>query len=645
MPSRVNRPSRSCGFFRTVAFLSTLGLIALVFAPPVWSEDLTLTTYYPAPFGVYDTLVAEKLVDYNSSNYHVPPVAGADWFVDPAGAAGLSGTFRATVGIGTNNPNQDAKLHVVGIPGTNAWSTAGLFSMDLSNANAFGSQLTLQNAGPLGAAIRLSFTDGADVMSQIVSARNGSTNGGYLAFRTRNGVGIPERLRITENGDVGVGTENPLGRLQVQSKSNPNVGTLITSWGPNEDSYLRGGTTAAKLHLGDVLTDTILLGESGGTKVGVGGAMQTQVAFSQVGANLLGGPDYWNAFPYSDNNVYITGETIFVRGGNRQNGKERLRITPDGYLGLGTQTPALRLAFPNVDTTVAAEGITWYGPDWAHYGIYRMPGPWVAPFYQPLKIAWGGGISLDAGGSPSVINAVKITPGNNLYVEAGGLGVGVMPDYPTYPFEVNGRVRVHKGSAASAGIWFAHDQVPQPLLAFVGMANDNLVGFYGSDGADWGLVMNTRNGYVGIRNMTPLHPLHVNGCVEASNIPCNSDIRLKQAIQPLSHPLEKVSQIRGISYQWAQPDPAEAGHPRHIGVIAQDVERVFPELVIPSGQGDYKGVNYSALTAVLLEAIKELQAKHEAAFQELRATNAQLQQRLEALEQRLPATSSQQSSP
>jgi hypothetical protein len=68
-------------------------------------------------------------------------------------------------------------------------------------------------------------------------------------------------------------------------------------------------------------------------------------------------------------------------------------------------------------------------------------------------------------------------------------------------------------------------------------------------------------------------------------------------------------------------------------VLAQDVQEEFPELVTPMGpDGDFLGVNYAGLTAVLLEAVKALEAQ----LKTLRLRHENLEQRVERLERRLP---------
>jgi len=88
-----------------------------------------------------------------------------------------------------------------------------------------------------------------------------------------------------------------------------------------------------------------------------------------------------------------------------------------------------------------------------------------------------------------------------------------------------------------------------------------------------------------------------------------SDERMKEKIEPLTSSLEKVMHLRGVSYERkAAGDPEARSKSREIGLIAQNVESVVPELVHTDGQG-YKAVAYDKMVAVLVEAVKEQQAK------------------------------------
>lgn len=106
----------------------------------------------------------------------------------------------------------------------------------------------------------------------------------------------------------------------------------------------------------------------------------------------------------------------------------------------------------------------------------------------------------------------------------------------------------------------------------------------------------------------------------------NSDMRLKQDIKPLESALEKLQTVRGVSYRWNEKAHRDDLDVRHLGVIAQDVQKVFPELVSKNEEG-YLTVNAIGLVSPLIEAVKELKAENN----ELRATNEEMRGELAAL--------------
>lgn len=87
----------------------------------------------------------------------------------------------------------------------------------------------------------------------------------------------------------------------------------------------------------------------------------------------------------------------------------------------------------------------------------------------------------------------------------------------------------------------------------------------------------------------------------------SSDKRYKQNISTIKNSLDKVNSIRGVSFEWNELSHKKTGK-KDIGVIAQEVEKIFPEIVETRENG-YKAVDYPKLTAVLIESIKELTAK------------------------------------
>jgi len=84
----------------------------------------------------------------------------------------------------------------------------------------------------------------------------------------------------------------------------------------------------------------------------------------------------------------------------------------------------------------------------------------------------------------------------------------------------------------------------------------------------------------------------------------SSDIRLKNNIRPISNPLEKISKIGGYNFVWnSEIQNTYIGN--DVGVIAQEIETILPELVQTRENG-YKAVKYDKLVALLIEGIKEL---------------------------------------
>jgi hypothetical protein len=90
--------------------------------------------------------------------------------------------------------------------------------------------------------------------------------------------------------------------------------------------------------------------------------------------------------------------------------------------------------------------------------------------------------------------------------------------------------------------------------------------------------------------------------VADGNITAFSDVRLKDNIETIENGLAKVNELRGVSYS--------KDNKKSIGVIAQEVEKVLPEIVITGKTEEkLKSVDYGRLTAVLIEAVKELSAR------------------------------------
>jgi hypothetical protein len=157
------------------------------------------------------------------------------------------------------------------------------------------------------------------------------------------------------------------------------------------------------------------------------------------------------------------------------------------------------------------------------------------------------------------------------------------------------------------------------------------------------------SGNVGIGAVSPTQMLDVNGnariraigsgayygqvnrMADGTLTTATSDARLKENVCSLQDCLEKVMQLRGVSFTW-KTNP-EYG--TRIGFIAQEFEKVVPELVFTNEVDGYKGINYGEVSAMLVEAIKELKAENDwlkTENEKLKMNAGQINARLEKIE-------------
>ena len=91
----------------------------------------------------------------------------------------------------------------------------------------------------------------------------------------------------------------------------------------------------------------------------------------------------------------------------------------------------------------------------------------------------------------------------------------------------------------------------------------------------------------------------------------SSDERLKDNIKVIKGSLDKIGEIRGVEFDWNDKSPGWARERGHdVGVIAQEVQKIIPEIVIERKNG-YLGVDYKRIVPLLIESIKELKKEVE----------------------------------
>jgi hypothetical protein len=145
-----------------------------------------------------------------------------------------------------------------------------------------------------------------------------------------------------------------------------------------------------------------------------------------------------------------------------------------------------------------------------------------------------------------------------------------------------------------------------PLQAYATGGNSAFMSFHraGSFAVNFGLDSDNILRIGGWSASANRWVLDMNGNMTAAgNVTANSDIKLKENIEVIPNDIEKISQIRGVTFTRNDQEDKEK---RHVGVIAQEVEKVLPEVVMEGNDG-IKSVAYGNLIGLLIEGIKEQQ--------------------------------------
>ncbi len=315
-----------------------------------------------------------------------------------------------------------------------------------------------------------------------------------------------------------------------------------------------------------------------------------------------------------------------------------------GNVGIGTANPTALLEIGTTrpvrfDTNA---GITSRGDagGWAMGNFYE----WSAGTPR-----WGFG----AYGSADTLNYLYVgtyTTPSMVWMPGGNVGIGTIAPWARLEIAstTDNRIRLTKTSGSN----WNYVEFMKWALRTSWMGTDNLWWFgIGSDNPlsdmyiDW-----FRN--IGIGTRTPSEKLEVVGNVAVSgNVTAVgffhfSDKSLKKNILPLDNSLEKLLRISGYSFEW------RSDNRKDIGIIAQEVEKEFPELVKTDAHTGLKSVQYENLIAPLIEGMKEQQKmiekqkvnSHELLNEQQKTIDSQkvnmrsLETRLEAIEKSLQDT-------
>jgi hypothetical protein len=231
---------------------------------------------------------------------------------------------------------------------------------------------------------------------------------------------------------------------------------------------------------------------------------------------------------------------------------------------------------------------------------------------------------------------LRIRSGGNIVTFDGADNVGIGTVAPSKLLDVNGDANV-RGTLNAGQLIAGNASITESLIlgggitvTSTGAAFLALLGSRLSDNNDGILHIQSGGDLVkfdGVHNNMP-NNVWIGGALIALGgvFPHPSDVRLKRDIRPLDGALDKLMALRGVEFEWARDDLARLRPGRQAGLIADEVEKVFPNWVRHDSASDMKLIGPQGFEALVVEALRQLTKRIEA----LEAENSRLSQMLAA---------------
>lgn len=377
----------------------------------------------------------------------------------------------------------------------------------------------------------------------------------------------------------------------------------------------------------------------------------TQVELSSSNIANLGGPGgNFIASGTTSISASDVGTIKFAAGGN-----QRMVIESNGYVGIGRTSPgyAVDVSISGPPQLMIQGGGAGYlgaavalksngSADSRGQGVMMIDSLGGQQWYAGTPYQGSDAFMIARLATGTVDTSIAQIANSKFYINSSG-NVGIGTTAPVAKLEIAGHLLLQ--GAASRTISLDNVGVAAPAAASAGMKlqlhgltpNTMATTDYALGVESNYLWMNSNSGYkwysgaierMRLINTGVLTVYGTNTCTIADDATpsCTSDERLKQNIRPISSALDKILQLNGVTYHWKKPEISKR---EHIGLIAQNVESVFPQAVgavSDTTLGTAKTVAYAELIAPMIEAMKELKAANDKQTADIKSLRLELEQ-------------------